>query len=103
MRFFWRSGTDELTAFSEWVDRIDGKNRRQGTSAPTLAVAWSGPLDVLGALATCRELRPIAIDEVIVEARSRFDKYPGNVRNHDLVLRGMANGAELVVCVEAKA
>jgi Domain of unknown function (DUF6946) len=103
MHFFWRSNVTELSAYRGWVERIDGKNRRQGTSAPTLALTWAGPLDVLGVLATCSELGDIVIHDVIVEARSRFDEYRGNVRNHDLVLRGTSNGEPLVVCVEAKA
>lgn len=48
MRFFWRSEKDELTGYEAWVAKLDPKNRRPGTSAPTLASAWSGPLDLLG-------------------------------------------------------
>jgi hypothetical protein len=103
MRFFWRSNVTELSAYRGWVERIDGKNRRQGTSAPTLALTWAGPLDALGALATCPDMGDVRIEDVTAEAKSRFDKYGGNVRNHDLVLRGTNNGEPLVVCVEAKA
>jgi hypothetical protein len=52
MRFFWRNNDAPLTAHSAWVTRLERKNRVTGTSAPTLATAWSGPLDLLAALAT---------------------------------------------------
>jgi hypothetical protein len=103
MRFFWRSVGTNLTAYRGWLNRVESKNRSPGTSAPTLALAWSGPLDVLGTLATHPELSDLAIHDVIVEAKSSFDAYGGNVRNHDLVLRGTSSGAPLVVCIEAKA
>jgi hypothetical protein len=39
-----------------------------------------------------------------VEAKTTFDAYGGNVRNHDLLLRAVtAAGEPVVVCVEAKA
>src|SRR4051812_3596564 len=54
-------------------------------------------------LGHCPELAYVAIKDVTIEARSSFDAYGGNVRNHDLVLRGTNSRAPLVVCVEAKA
>jgi hypothetical protein len=103
MRYFWRSTDKRLLSYHAWLQRLENKNRKPGTSAPTLALAWSGPLDVLGALSTHPELGDVAVHSVIVEARARFDAYGGNVRNHDLVLRGTSNGEPLVVCIEAKA
>src|SRR5690348_2289112 len=103
MRFFWRTAGECLSASGAWLDRLELKNRSPGTSAPTLALAWSGPLDVLGALASNPELEDVSIDRVIVEARSTFDTHGGNVRNHDLLLRGTSSGEPLVVCIEAKA
>jgi hypothetical protein len=104
MRFHWRTADDSsLSGYPGWLSHLEGKNRRPGTSAPTLALAWSGPLDVLGALATHPQLTDVAIHSVTVEAKTTFDSYGGNVRNHDLVLRGASNGGPLVVCVEAKA
>ncbi len=39
-----------------------------------------------------------------VEAKTTFDTYGGNVRNHDLLLHAVtADGEPVVVCVEAKA
>jgi len=104
MRFFWRNASSPLADHGRWVQRIDRKNRQPGTSAPTLAASWSGPLDLLCALATQPELADIAVDGVIVESKASFDSYGGNVRNHDLVLSGTTQTNEsVVVCVEAKA
>jgi Domain of unknown function (DUF6946) len=104
MRFYWRSAGSPLLNHDEWVDCLDPKNRKPGTSAPTLAAAWSGPVDLLGTLAAHEELTGLRARDVTIEAQARFDAYAGNVRNHDLVLRGeTADGAPVVVCVEAKA
>jgi hypothetical protein len=104
MLFFWRNEAAPLTDHAGWVDHIDGKNRQPGTSAPTLAASWSGPLDLLGALATQPELAGITVSQALVEARSTFDSHGGNVRNHDLVLHAATPTDEaVVVCVEAKA
>jgi len=104
MRFFWRSPATPMSSYGDWIAQLDRKNRRPGTSAPTLAAAWAGPLDLLGALSSQAALRDLALQEVTIEARARFDAYAGNVRNHDLVLRGhAADGAPVVICVEAKA
>jgi hypothetical protein len=104
MRFFWRNETTALADHADWVERIGEKNRQAGTSAPTLAASWSGPLDLLGALATQPDLAGIKVDRAVVEAKATFDSHGGNVRNHDLVLRATTQNDEpLVVCVEAKA
>jgi Domain of unknown function (DUF6946) len=93
-----------LDDYRGWLDRIDAKNRQPGTSAPTLALAWSGPLDLLGALGTVPELADLSVESVTAEAKATFDTHGGNVRNHDLVLRAAtAAGGSVVVCVEAKA
>ena len=86
MRFFWRSGDAQLTTHSAWVNRLERKNRVSGTSAPTLATAWSGPLDLLTALETHPELANLMIHDGIVEMKSTFDERGGNTRNHDLVV-----------------
>jgi hypothetical protein len=104
MQFFWRSDANPLPSHSAWLDRIDEKNREAGTSAPTLATAWAGPLDLLGALATHPALAGLTVQHLEVERKSTFDTYGGNVRNHDLVLRAVTpDGDPVVVCVEAKA
>lgn len=104
MRFLWRSDADQLSTHSRWVDLLDDKNRKPGTSAPTLAAAWSGPLDLLGTLATHPQLARLTVQDATVEARTGFDTYGGNVRNHDLVLHAATVDDEpIVVCVEAKA
>jgi hypothetical protein len=104
MRFSWRTDAADLASHADWVDHIDAKNREAGTSAPTLAASWAGPLDLLGALATDPALGGLTVDRVTVEAKARFDSYAGNVRNHDLVLAAVTStGEQVVVCVEAKA
>lgn len=104
MRFSWRTHDSSLRSHAAWLDHIDPKNRRPGTSAPTLAAAWSGPQDLLGALATNPRLGDVVVRSATVEARTSFDAYGGNVRNHDLVVRAVtADGEPVVVCVEAKA
>ena len=104
MRFFWRADTIALRSHNAWVDQLEDKNRQPGTSAPTLAAAWSGPLDLLGALATHPDLDPLTVRRATVEAKVAFDAYGGNVRNHDLLLHAATAGGEpVVVCVEAKA
>jgi len=104
MRFLWRSEQTSLSSYAAWLEEIDTKNREPGTSAPTLAAAWAGPLDLLGALATNPELAHLTPFSVTVEEKASFDAYRGNVRIHDLVLRAATAGGEpVVVCVEAKA
>jgi hypothetical protein len=104
VKFFWRTEADPLASHAAWIESIDTKNRQPGTSAPTLATVWSGPLDLLAALATHPELTNISILSAIAEAKATFDSHGGNVRNHDLVLRAIApSGGPVVVCVEAKA
>jgi hypothetical protein len=61
-------------------------------------------LDLLGALAKHRNLTNLVVQSATVEKKTRFDNYGGNPRNHDLVLHAAtADGAPVVVCVEAKA
>jgi hypothetical protein len=104
MRFFWRSPAVGLLAHSSWISHLDDKNRRQGTSAPTLAASWSGPLDLWGALSEEEELAGLHLEQATVEQKTTIDSYGGNTRNHDLVLYAMTAGGEpVVVCVEAKA
>jgi hypothetical protein len=104
MRIFWRSEAMPLRSYLAWLGHVDAKNREAGTSAPTLATSWSGPVDLLGALATHPSLGDLSVLSAAVEAKSTFDAYGGNVRNHDLLLRAVtADGERVVVCVEAKA
>ena len=104
MQFYWRGDNDRLTDYGGWVSRVDKKNQMPGTSAPTLAQAWSGPLDLLGAVSGVPELADLAVQTITVEQKATFDSLRGNVRNHDLVLRaGTRAGEAVIVCVEAKA
>jgi hypothetical protein len=54
------------------------KNRQQGTSAPTLATVWSGPVEVLGALGRAPQFAGLLVEEIVVERESRFDAYGGH-------------------------
>ena len=104
MRIFWRSSATPLPSFSAWLGHIEAKNRQPGTSAPTLAAAWSGPVDLLGALASHPNLAELTVVTAAVEAKSTFDSHGGNARNHDLLLHAVtADSQRVVVCVEAKA
>ena len=104
VRFFWRSNDAPLTGHSAWVGRLERKNRVSGTSAPTLATVWSGPLDVLAALETHPDLVDLVIHDAVVEMKSIFDKRGGNARNHDLVVRASTpRGEPVAIFVEAKA
>jgi hypothetical protein len=104
MKFYWRSEDSSLDDYGKWLDNIDPKNHQPGTSAPTLALAWSGPLDLLGALRAMPDFAGLSVLSVTAEAKATFDTHGGNVRNHDLVLRATtAAGESVIVCVEAKA
>jgi hypothetical protein len=70
MRFFWRSAGSPLLNHDDWVERLDPKNRKPGTSAATLAAAWSGPVDLLGALTSQPALTGLAAHDVMI-ARGR--------------------------------
>lgn len=97
MRFFWRNSAAPLADHADWVVHVDRKNRQPGTSAPTLAASWSGPLDLLGALAMQPALAGITVQQAMVEAKATFDSHGGNVRNHDLVLHATTQTDESVV------
>ena len=56
MRTFWKTTDVPLVSHADWRERIEKKNRRQGTSAPTLAAAWAGPVEVIGALGRLPQL-----------------------------------------------
>jgi hypothetical protein len=103
MRTGWKTTEVQLGSHADWRQRLERKNRQQGTSAPTLASAWSGPLEVLGALRRLPRFADLLLEEIIVERESHFDAY-GGPRNHDLVARArLPDGDRVVVCVEAKA
>lgn len=99
----WRKPSLPLRSYAEWIAKVALKNREAGTSAPTLAAAWSGVVELYGALADQPSLAGFVIEQAAVEGTSVFDTYDGP-RNHDLVLRGhVPSGDRVVVCVEAKA
>lgn len=101
MQLFWRNS--EIAGHAEWRDRIARKDDQPGGSAPTLAAAWSGPLELLNALDRQPALTGLRIESLHVEAQTAFDKHPGGARNHDLLIVGTAAGGRVLVSVEAKA
>jgi Domain of unknown function (DUF6946) len=101
MRAFWRRD-DALHSHGQWRGKL-GKNSKQGTSAPTLATIWAGPVELMGALRDRPEFEGLRLTRIAVEAQSVVDEFSGP-RNHDLVAYGeLPNGERVVVCVEAKA
>jgi hypothetical protein len=101
MRALWR-GNQPLHSHAQWRGKL-GKNSKQGTSAPTLAAVWAGPVDLVGVLERQPRFGGMHLTLIAVEAQSAVDKFSGP-RNHDLVVRGeLPNGERVVVCVEAKA
>ena len=103
MRAFWRTESQPLHSHGDWRRRIDGKNREQGTSAPTLAAVWAGPIELMGAIRDEPAFDGLKLTGVVAEAQSPVDGYRGP-RSHDAVVHGvLPDGVRVVVCVEAKA
>ena len=101
MRAFWRRDK-ALHSHAQWRSKL-GKNSKQGTSAPTLAAVWAGPVELMGALRDQPEFEGLRLTHIAVEAQSAVDEFSGP-RNHDLVAHGeLPNGERVVICVEAKA
>jgi hypothetical protein len=103
MRTEWKDQAKPLLSHADWCDQVAKKNRKQGTSAPTLAAVWSGPVELHGALSREPHLRDLCLTKVVVERESHFDAH-GGPRNHDLVAHGhLPDNETVIVCVEAKA
>lgn len=103
MRAYWKDNSRRLVRHADWRRLIAKKDRRQGTSAPTLAAAWAGPIELHGALRSQPHLCDIRLARVVVERESHFDSFAGP-RHHVLVAHGdLGNGETVIVCVEAKA
>lgn len=100
MAFFWR--TSPLTSHEQWFKNIGTKNTQPGTSAPTLADVWAGPLAVMETLESVEALHDFVWQSASVEAQTAFDEHRGGLRNHDLLLTGNAAGGPTVVSIEAK-
>jgi hypothetical protein len=101
MRAFWRDD-HTLRSHADWRSKL-GKNSRQGTSAPTLAAVWGGPVELMGALQHQLLFDGLQITRLVVEAQSSVDEFSGP-RNHDLVAWGeLPSGERVVICIEAKA
>jgi hypothetical protein len=103
VRASWKKPDERLASHADWRTRLSRKDRRTGTSAPTLAAAWSGPVELHGALSDQEHLAGLRVTEIVVERASRFDSFAGP-RHHDLVVHGeLPSGETAIVCIEAKA
>ena len=103
MQSFWRNDIP-LHSHADWCGHLDTKTKKAGTSAPTLAAMWAGPVELWGALHLEPAFDGAVIDKVVAEVQASFDRHRGGKRNHDLVVHlRLASGDRLVVCVEAKA
>ncbi len=103
MRTYWKNDAALLPSHAAWRDRLAKKDSRQGTSAPTLAASWAGPVEMHAALRKQPHLADLSITKLVVERESAFDDFSGP-RHHDVVVRGeLASGETVIVCVEAKA
>ena len=80
MKVTWRDGGSVLTSHAEWLDRIDPKNLQPGTSAPTLAAAWAGIVELYGVMHNQPSLTRFTIDEIVVEAQTTFDEFPSGAQ-----------------------
>lgn len=100
MRFHWRK--EPISGHRAWRGRIAPKDDVQGRSAPTLANAWCGPMELLAALSTVDSLSDFDIEDLHAEEQTHFDDF-GGPRNHDLVVVGTTAGEKAIVCIEAKA
>ena len=100
MRFLWRN--EEIHTYADWRSHIAPKDDQPRRSAPTIAAAWAGPLDLQGALRGVTELADLRVEEISVEAQTHFDAF-GGPRNHDLLITATAAAGKVVVAVEAKA
>ena len=81
----------------QWVD---------GRSAKELARRWVDgevPSEVARVLDTRPELKSFRPAYGFAEVKTALDDFPGNTRNDDLVLVGLAAGGRTVVAVEGKA
>jgi hypothetical protein len=68
MRAVWRRDK-ALHSPAQWRGKL-GKNNKQGTSAPTLAAVWAGPVDLMGALQHQPEFEGLRLTHIAVR-RSR--------------------------------
>lgn len=109
MKLKGRKG-DEILSFTDWESY--GKPAKashwiEGRSAWEMAREWTsgeGEQQVLALLKQRPELAEVAFVEGTVEAQTKFDRYPGGPRNHDLLIEATSTGSEpLVVSVEGKA
>ena len=112
MRITNKNGT-VVTDIESWEDAFkevdEAKHWKEGRSAKSLAQYFSLPnIDQSNGIKLIKEyvdicgfknFEPI---RARIEHESRFDKFKGKGRMHDMVIWGNGGGIHLVICIEAK-
>ncbi len=105
-------GMNEITTLDDWEKHGHPKSAVQwadGRSAKEAAIAWLAsapanlPPEVSLALAKHPDFGPVLTWEAEPEARLRFDKFPGEPRNTDLLVKAEDAHGQYIIAVEAKA
>ncbi|HEY0277692.1 MAG TPA: hypothetical protein VGC32_05445 [Solirubrobacterales bacterium] len=109
MRIEGRGG-QEITDRASWLKfgrPASARHWADGRSAKCLAESWlgDGPGELSALLATAPggRLDDFAPTRAIAEAQTRFDRFRGGARNHDLLVIGDCSGGRTVVGIEGKA
>jgi hypothetical protein len=98
-----------IETLEEWrilASPASEKHWKDGRSAKELAKAWTGgtgPADLVRLLDLQPQTSNVEFQSAVAEEQTAFDRFPGGKRNHDLLIRGKADGGQVVVGVEAKA
>lgn len=74
-------GEEPLHSHADWRERL-GKNSKHGTSAPTLAAAWAGPVEVYADLRLQTALQDLGITQLLVEEQFLVDELTGPRQRH---------------------
>jgi hypothetical protein len=108
------SATDEdIRSVEDWHRLCPPKKRAahwvDGRSAKELAKAWfrkgvgAVPEELAGLLGSHETTRDLVVESATPECQTSLDKFPGETRNHDVVLFGHAGTRQVVIGLESKA
>jgi len=101
-------GGETISNLDDWENfgkpKIEG-HWKKGRSAYELGADWVGGGDAADKVQKLLEpeFPGCQLKHGVVEKRTRFDSYRGEVRNHDLLVSGRYDGGDLIVAVEGKA
>lgn len=94
----------EIRTLADWKRHASTKGKwADHFSAKELARLWltgDGARHIEGRLAGV--MPGLRIQHAVAEARSRFDRWPGGVRNHDVLALGSWDGGQAIIGVEGK-